>query len=117
MSRSDETQKDPTTPTEAEVKMVELPELLGKVEYVYTNHARLSTSKWDIRIAFGDIDPTGHLEPKFGVILPHIVAKGLLKALTRMVEATEKRLGEIIDPTEDTIEIAVEAEVPPRAET
>jgi hypothetical protein len=77
---------------------VELPEILDKVPYLYVNHARLSSNKWDIRIAFGEIGATGHLEPRCGVILPHVTAKGLAAALDRVVKAVEQRIGEIVDP-------------------
>ena len=76
----------------------DLPEILDKVPYLYVNHARLSSNKWDIRVAFGEIGPTGQLEPRSGVILPHITAKGLAAALARVVKAVEERVGEIVDP-------------------
>lgn len=99
----------PRVPDPSEVehirREVELPEILDKVEYVYSNHVRLSASKWDIRFAFGDIGPTGEVRPLSGVVLPHLVAKALLKALQRMVESTEKRMGGIHDPDESEIDI------------
>jgi hypothetical protein len=61
---------------------------------------RLSSNKWDLRLAFGEIGPTGKLEPRTGVILPHLVAKGLMRALGRIIENIEGKIGEIKDPDE-----------------
>jgi hypothetical protein len=73
-------------------------EILDKVQYIYSNHARLSSSKWDVRIAFGEIGPTGQVEGRCGVVLSHVAAKNLAAALDRVVKALEQRIGEIVDP-------------------
>ena len=105
---------DSTTEVVKEEKLrVEIPEILDKVVYSYSNHARLSANKWDIRIAFGDLGPTGEVRPVNGIVLPHLTAKGLLAALARMVEVTEKRLGgPIEDPDDGKIEIQIDAPRP-----
>jgi hypothetical protein len=77
--------------------LLELADISDKVPYTYVNHVRLASNKWDVRLAFGDIGPTGKLEPRIGVILPHIVAKGLMRALGRIVENIESKHGEIRD--------------------
>jgi hypothetical protein len=79
-------------------RQVELKQVLSDVEYSYANHAALASSKWDIRIAFGDITPDGKVTPSRGVIIPFLVAKNLARALQRMVDSVEESIGEIVDP-------------------
>ena len=98
----DDGKKSPAEITEDHEIAAHLPEILDKVQYEYANHARLASNKWDVRIAFGEIGPTGVLTPKTGVILPHIVAKGLAAALDRIVKKVEERIGEIVDPDQPT---------------
>jgi hypothetical protein len=88
---------------------ITLPEILGSVEYTYSNHARLSSNQFDFRIAFGDIGPTGVVTPKVGVIIPPVATKGLYVALGQLIERYEARDGEIADPTK-SIEIEVVAD-------
>lgn len=102
---------DQTTPVEQKIK-VQVPELLGEVTYEYSNLVRLASSETDVRLAFGDITPTGKLVPKFGVALSPAVAKSLLKALTRIIESLEERLGAEIQQHQG-IEIVVDVEGPP----
>ena len=106
---------DPTTPADPEIN-VEIPELLGEVAYEYSNLVRLASSRTDVRLAFGDITPTGKLAPKFGVALPPSVAKSLLKALARIIDSIEERLGAEI-PLYDNIQIVVDVEKPPANDT
>lgn len=109
MNNSNEKSEETTKPNPAGVEhtqyRVEIPEVLDLVEYAYANHARLSANKWDIRIAFGDIGPTGKLSPAIGVVLPHLTAKKLLEALGRMVEAAEAKLGHPIEDPDDGGEV------------
>ena len=98
----------------AERLEVTLPEILGTVEYTYSNHARLSQSPFDFRIAFGDITPTGDVKPRVGVIIPPITAKGLHAALERLVGQYEERYGAIRSPDEKS-EVVVEAEQKPNS--
>lgn len=106
---------DPTEPITIRHSF-QIPEILGNVDYVYSNHARLSSNKTEIRFAFGDIDPTGKLIPGAGIILPHVVAKSFSKALLRVIEEAEKTMGEIIDPTEGTMEVDLGPITPKKAE-
>ena len=106
---------DSTEPVHQRIQ-VELPELLGEVAYEYSNLVRLASSKTDLRLAFGDVTPTGKLNPKFGVVLSHNVAKALLTALTRTIETVEGQLGSEISPQQG-IEINVQPPEVPAGES
>jgi hypothetical protein len=75
-----------------------LKQVLSDVDYTYANHAALASSKWDIRIAFGDIAPDGKVTPSKGVIIPFLMAKNLARALQKMIDGVEDLVGEIVDP-------------------
>ncbi|MDA1313742.1 MAG: hypothetical protein O2968_10440 [Acidobacteria bacterium] len=89
-------QDDATEPIE-QTKTLELPELLGLVDYQCSNYVRLSSNSADVRLAFGDIGPTGNLVPRSGFALSPIVAKALHKALGRQLEQVEEKSGPIPD--------------------
>ena len=108
-------EKDSTEPVHERIR-VELPELLGEVGYEYSNLVRLASSKTDLRLAFGDVTPAGKLNPKFGVVLSHTVAKALLLALTRTIETVEEQLGSEI-PAQQGIEISVQPPETPAGES
>lgn len=73
-----------------EIDTSKLPDLLGLVDYSYSNIVRVSHSAADVRIAFGDIGPMGELKPKFGVVLTRKVALSMAEALQRLVESMKK---------------------------
>ena len=110
-TNDDKTEAKPDLATpESEGVAIEVPEILDKVEYLYANHSRLATSKWEVRLAFGEIGPTGETKPKVGVVMSHLHAKSLLNALSRILKALEDRIGEIKDPDETKAEMLVEGQ-------
>ncbi len=107
MSDSQEEQgaTDPTTVQSLE-KTIELPELLGLVDFQCSNFVRLASNSADVRIAFGDLGPTGKMTPRTGFALSHAVAKSLQKALSRQIETLEEKYGPI---TDSPVEIGIVA--------
>jgi len=83
---------------------VEVPELLGLVDFQYCNFVRLASNNTDVRIAFGDIGPTGKLTPRDGFALSPIVAKSLHKALGGQLSKIESEHGPI---PESPVEIQI----------
>ena len=111
MSESKE-QQDATKPVEKKTT-IDVPELLGLVDFQCSNFVRLAANNADFRIAFGDLGPTGKLTPRAGFTLPTIVAKALHKVLGDQISKIESEYGPISDSPVNIRILAVKDEAEP----
>jgi hypothetical protein len=64
-------------------------------DYTYVNTTFISSSNWDVRMAFCERVPSGEIVPRVSIVMPHSQAKAFSKVLSRQIERLEESIGEI----------------------
>ncbi len=74
-------------------------ELAQSIEFNYANVTNITTTKWDVQLAFGHRVERDNSFPVSGIVMSHLHAKELARLLTSAVEQLEEVAGEIKDPS------------------
>lgn len=91
-------------PQSDDEQSVRVSQLTTSIEFGYANVAQITTTKWDIRLAFGHrVDETDAF-PVCGVVMSHLHAKELAGILAKTIENLEEIVGPIEDPEAKILE-------------
>jgi hypothetical protein len=70
---------------------IENPNILGDVQYLYTNYGQIVVTDTDLRIAFGDRQPpVGSVKPLLGVVMSREFASNFIQMVAKIAPALEK---------------------------
>jgi hypothetical protein len=73
----------------------EIQNLVHSSKYVYVNSSAVTASNWDVRIAFGEVLPSGATEVRVAVCMSHQHFKALVGVLSANLKKFEEQFGEI----------------------